>query len=497
MNCRLDIQKYLNRQVKSVVNNLGSFDDSGFAYVTKDFNVNNLREIKDLNSKFKFKFLEHKKSDNPDLPDHVQMNLPDKLVQHYINKYNKEQIEAQARQIQLEDAKRLGIEEIDYNDNYLFAKQQEPNGLNRFPTVGDVQTQGEVNYTLKVVDILNSNKAKQVFDKGIKNNWTLNKVLDEIGGFGNRTGYKNLFTEEQLNSNVKNLDREQLALDIASNYSYTIEINTAKTKGLTNWRIIPGPGGEGANWAVEWTNNQDGDLELFDTEQEARNFIKNKQTVNENTQYYSNLTVPGGTNYTENEIYTPLITPSIKGHAQFSTDNGIGWFRSDDKSHFNNIKPIEIKDSKGNSYFFKPNRERTTFQWVKQDGSEFKGELRDAQELPESVKAQLRGKYDETLFEIPSKTRRILEVQSDLFQKGRDKDMLIVNPNVKKAIEKGAVGYMDITGKDKKLPENQFLQLLNKGNNWVTFFVKSIIQDSAKKGYEKVLFPSGKTVEKI
>jgi len=46
-------------------------------------------------------------------------------------------------------------------------------------------------------------------------------------------------------------------------------------------------------------------------------------------------------------------------------------------------------------------------------------------------------------------------------------------------------------------PQNQFLQLLNKDNNWVTFFVKSIIQGSAKKGYEKVLFPSGNTASKV
>jgi hypothetical protein len=45
--------------------------------------------------------------------------------------------------------------------------------------------------------------------------------------------------------------------------------------------------------------------------------------------------------------------------------------------------------------------------------------------------------------------------------------------------------------------KNQFLQLLNKDNNWVTFFIKSIIQDSAKKGYEKVLFPSGNTASKV
>jgi hypothetical protein len=49
----------------------------------------------------------------------------------------------------------------------------------------------------------------------------------------------------------------------------------------------------------------------------------------------------------------------------------------------------------------------------------------------------------------------------------------------------------------KKSPENQFLSLLEKDSNWVTFFIKSIIADSAKKGYEKVLFPTGNTASKV
>lgn len=49
----------------------------------------------------------------------------------------------------------------------------------------------------------------------------------------------------------------------------------------------------------------------------------------------------------------------------------------------------------------------------------------------------------------------------------------------------------------KPTKENDFLQLLNKDNNWVTFFIKSIIQDSSKKGYEKVLFPTGNTASKV
>lgn len=49
------------------------------------------------------------------------------------------------------------------------------------------------------------------------------------------------------------------------------------------------------------------------------------------TSYYSNLTVAGGTNYTENEIKTPNIIPSIKGHASFATDFGVGWHRADEQ----------------------------------------------------------------------------------------------------------------------------------------------------------------------
>ena len=141
-----------------------------------------------------------------------------------------------------------------------------------------------------------------------------------------------------------------------------------------------------------------------------------------------------------------------------------------------------------------------------------------------------------------TKTRRILEVQSDLFQKGRD--FINLTPDEKNKIgnrftsEENGKTYevlytgkninnstreiawyitengmkVEKIGKDTKLPndfleygkylpdnksKNKFLQLLNKDNNWVTFFVKSIIQDSAKKGYEKVLFPTGDTASKV
>jgi len=49
----------------------------------------------------------------------------------------------------------------------------------------------------------------------------------------------------------------------------------------------------------------------------------------------------------------------------------------------------------------------------------------------------------------------------------------------------------------KESSENKFMQLLEKDSNWVTFFIKTIIQDSIKKGYEKVLFPKGETAAKV
>ena len=40
--------------------------------------------------------------------------------------------------------------------------------------------QNEINYVLKAVDILQSDKGKQVFEKGRKSNWDLNKILTEL-----------------------------------------------------------------------------------------------------------------------------------------------------------------------------------------------------------------------------------------------------------------------------------------------------------------------------
>ena len=368
--------------------------------------------------------------------------------------------------------------------------------INEFNIPIDGEPSKGVKYMLKGVDILLSDKAKQIFDKGKKANWDLNKILTELAIPKE---------QKQLLIELGITDREQLALGLASNYSYTIEINTAKSNKYANVYNNP-----------------------FDESEEVTADILEQNTP---TQYYSNLTVPGGTNYTEQEIATPGITPSIKGHAQFATDKGIGWFRSDEQDSLKrkpakSINEVPNKFTGVNNYTVT----KTKDGWLIQHPNQ-----KDELETNEKEILEIYN-YGSQEYVSNSKTRRILEVQSDLFQKGRDRKDLV---NVEKRdgtdevlnytkdnfwyFITGNKEYYKVKNEEKELKplrnyrvpitkeefesnipkdsekskENQFLQLLNKDNNWVTFFVKSIIQDSAKNGYEKVLFPTGNTASKV
>ena len=146
----------------------------------------------------------------------------------------------------------------------------------------------EVQFDFKISNIISGNLAKirqWESNKSVSQELLYNKI-QQLG-----------VPKEQLEL-LKNSDGniiEEKLTNLLANYSQVIEINTAtKDKNV----------------------------------EEGFESIDNRPIP---TTYYSNLTVPGGTNYTENEIATPAITPSIKGHAQFSTNNGIGWFRSDEK----------------------------------------------------------------------------------------------------------------------------------------------------------------------
>lgn len=295
-----------------------------------------------------------------------------------------------------------------------------------------------VNSTLKIVNALTNPKANILFKnfylKGNKDKF-FNELIPIAGA-----QQVNMLKEWEANNPVTELG--DMTAGILAEMSFTVKIEKGKkSKFGDDYTFFERDG------RYYLTDPYDGEREIS-----YENYLN--QTTG-NSSYYSNLTVPGGTNYTENEIATPDIEPSIKGHAHFATKNGIGWFRSDDRRYTEEIETEELENDE----------DETSIKIVKS--------------YPE-----IGG----------PKTRRILEVQSDLFQKGRDKQLLVP------ISEKVALDHvMGNTSQEMKelLKSNQFLQLLNKDNNWVTFFIKSIIQDSIRKGYEKVLFPSGDTASKV
>jgi hypothetical protein len=366
----------------------------------------------------------------------------------------------------------------------------------------------KVRMALKSVNALQSDKAIQLF-----NVLTKNKVTGDA--FWNKVQSDLQIPKEQMEllKQYNTTNREELIANMLGDYSFTVEINIAKDTteeyGLSrdNFYTDFKQYTKNGKYYISYLEQNDvtGEYEKIEKEVSKSEYEKYELP---NTQYYFSLTVPGGTNYTENEIATPAIAPIIQGHAQFATANGIGWFRSDEQI-----------DTKTGSKTVTEYRIGTTEDVI--------AGLIGPEEVGKDVK--ITKNYE--LGTTESKTRRILEVQSDLFQKGRDKEDLTQQSSktqygysfkyndfeyeydeVYKNFAKRKIGdvqfeYISIEEFVKAVEdsgfkvggskENQFLQILNKDNNWVTFFVKSIIQDSAKKGYEKVLFPSGDTASKV
>jgi hypothetical protein len=334
---------------------------------------------------------------------------------------------------------------------------------------------------LKATNALQSDKGIQLFNTLVKN-----KVTGDA--FWNKIQSDLQIPKEQIDllKSFKTTDRNELITNMLANYSFAIEIDIAKVAEPSQFAEYASEESfsvDGSNYDMLMGFDDIGDITdevtyLKDNEEISKKqyfdaYEKAKKNVKP-ASFYSNLTVPGGTNYTENEIGTPEIIPNIKGHAQFATKNGIGWFRSDDQVEGGEFSKDE---------------------WVKNESG-----FGERLVLGENI----------TVGGKETKTRRILELQSDLFQKGRDekniaRDMSTtdLSEQQKKLLrevykEKGEDAYNNLYDKlTSGNTRNQFLQLLNKANNWVTFFIKSIIQDSAKKGYEKVLFPTGSTAYKV
>jgi len=309
-----------------------------------------------------------------------------------------------------------------------------------------------VNYSLKIVETLGK------INRGTFETSKLQGWLNDLQKQGVSNQQLELFKEVAK----PGMTKDEIAVAIAAVYSYTVDINIAEeTLNLQDKKPD--------SFNLMGDDYDKSENKYYKHPEDTENYFTSKYEISRseyskaqlaygntlkpttrNTQYYSNLSAPGGTKgkskyegnpdweYQELEISTPLITPSIKGHAQFSTPNGIGWVRV-----WYNKKTGVVE---------------------------------------------------------------IQEIQSDLFQKGRDKKDLAtkdygLDPDFYRenfdTVEEMKEYEKTAMMNENKSPQNQFLQLLNKDNNWVTFFVKSIMQDSAKKGYKKVLFPTGNTASKV
>lgn len=185
-----------------------------------------------------------------------------------------------------------------------------------------------VNATLKIVNALQllkrtsypSNNVQGFYNDLVKNGAPANQI--------------ELLKGHIAQKNITDIDIPSLIISLLSEMSYIVEINTAKYSPKTNrWQFSYDPDYGGKDKPFVVLDNVDGLHQNFATQEEAYKFIDSKGT---NTSYYSNLTVPGGTNgsYIEANIETPMIVPSIQSHAQFKTDNTIGWMRADEKQNY-------------------------------------------------------------------------------------------------------------------------------------------------------------------
>ena len=195
--------------------------------------------------------------------------------------------------------------------------------------------------------------------------------------------------------------------------------------------------------------------------EEALEKYSKQDNVATPTQYYSNLTVNENFyknnpdwEYKEMRITTPLITPSIKGHAKFAQDNDIGWFRAWYNKKTGEVHVLEIQ-----SDLFQKGRDRSDLI------------------IKEDYNATQSSSQGYGLFSL--RNINYAKTRSGFFKNG----IKITEEEYNKALEEH---NNPITYGDKHVKENQFLQLLNKDNNWVTFFVKSIIQDTAKQTITEV-----------
>lgn len=335
--------------------------------------------------------------------------------------------------------------------------------------------------------------------------------------------FENDIFEESDKIKLENIQstREQIIADLLANYSYTIEINTAKEKGLKNQK---------KGYELEQTQNgiwvvinyRTGFNKYFATKKEAIDYINGENQEEINTQIYKDLSARNNNNiskyegnpdweYQELKIQVPQVnlTGEVLKHNPFNEPQTIAHARI---QYNNKTKTVEVQEFQSDP--FQDNKQR-----------EFKDE-----NAAKDYAEQLKDIYNDV---------SIKKINDDIWKvAGRERKDLITSRNLNSSNLEGLQGqttireYIDayrysletydmpdatkeeidrlVVIEEKELQskfkpinetinskDNKFLQLLNKNDVWITVGLKSLIQDSAKKGYEKVLFPVGDTAAKI
>lgn len=193
----------------------------------------------------------------------------------------------------------------------------------------------QVDATMKVINALEKTPRK-VYPSN-----SINGFYNDLIKLGTPKAQIDLLKQHIQDKGIKEINTNDLITSLLAEMSYTVEINTA-TDRKKAYEAVDGEmmflkdGWKYSNLGGEYVRRKQGEDYKYITEDlDYTQFNEAYNSLPKNpTQHYSNLTVPGGTNYTENEIATPAIIPSIKGHAAFSTNSGIGWFRTDDKQSY-------------------------------------------------------------------------------------------------------------------------------------------------------------------
>jgi hypothetical protein len=364
------------------------------------------------------------------------------------------------------------------NNSDLFNNDELP-----FQKIPSQANDNEVQYKLKAIELLSTSKAQEIWNKGKKAGWDLNKTLTELQIPKEQ---KEIIVDWAKNNKPESIN--DIITGVLADLSYGVEINTAKEKEYNTAAKLrlnsPNFDLNGSEYRVEIVGGEENhrgfenpsfDIyfkdgkEISDKEYEKA-LNKKTQEENINTQYYSNLTATGhtksnGWEYEEREIAVPGIIPSIKGHAQFSTDNGIGWSR------------VTINKEKG-------------ILAVNENQSDLFQKGRDKKDLVQD---------NEMSFNITDSNKEEFEISKRLGVEEEDEDgqFSYTYKGVNYFQDIFTDNYLKYSLPNPNTSKNQFLQLLNKEGNWVSFFIKAQIQDAAKQGMKEIWFPTGDTASKI